>query len=152
LDRLDRAQPAAELDGHAELPRDPLQMLQVRGSAVARAVEIDDVQPAGTALDPRARRGQRLGVVDRLLREVALREPHGLAAADVDGRVEDHAATARSRSHVALKLASRRRPALEDFSGWNCTPKTFSRATAVAKRSPYSAVASTSSESVGCAA
>ncbi len=75
----------------------------------------------------------RVGVVGGLALVVALQQPHGLAAADVDGGIEDHAGTA---EQTPAKLASRRRPAPLDFSGWNWTPKTLSRCAAQAKRAP----------------
>jgi hypothetical protein len=112
-------------------------VVEVRGRAVAGAVEVDDVQPFGAALHPRARGAERVGVVDGLGAEVALAQADGLAAADVDRGVEDHAvAGVPTRSQAALKLASSLSPCREDFSGWNWTPKTFSRATALTKRSP----------------
>ena len=71
-------------------------------------------------------RGRRAVARVLLLRvEVALHQAHGAAVEDVDRRVEDHAADARTgrpRGAVRAKLASSRSPPREDFSGWNCTP------------------------------
>ena len=45
-----RAQPAAVLDGHAQLARDPPQVLEVHRPALARAVEVDNVERARAGL------------------------------------------------------------------------------------------------------
>ena len=86
--------------------------------AVAGAVEVDDVQVRGAGLDPVARGLQRRVGVHRLVLEAALDEPHRAAVLDVDGGVEDHAVT---------KFCSSASPSREDFSGWNCAPKTLPR-------------------------
>jgi len=39
---------------------------------------------------------------------------------------------------MRAKLASRRRPAAEDFSAWNCTPKTLSDSSAAVNGTSYS--------------
>ena len=157
-DRFDRPQAAADLYGHVEFTGDPLDVLEVRRRAGARAVEIDNVEIASPVLDPAPRGIERVGVVHGPGVEVALREPDGLAVEDVDRRQQDHARAASARvvllcaAHSALKLASIRRPSAEDFSGWNCTPNTDPRATIVANRSPYSAVPTTCAGSAGRAA
>ena len=49
------AQAAAELDGHVQLVGDAPEMIDIGGRALARAVEVDDVQAARSALtQPRA--------------------------------------------------------------------------------------------------
>src|SRR5207247_7060137 len=95
------------------------------------AVEIDHVQEARPGVHPGTRGLERRVLVDGLLVEVALDQPDGLAVRDVDRRVEDHAAS-------LVKFSGSASPSAEDFSGRNCTPKTLSRPTTVAKRSPYS--------------
>jgi hypothetical protein len=42
---------------------------------------------------------------------------------------------------ISTKERRTRRPASEDFSGWNCTPKTPFPSTAEANRAPCSVVA-----------
>ena len=122
LHRLGRAQPAAVLNGHVQLG-DLAQVLQVDRLARPGAVEVNHMQSVRARLDPGASRGQRVLVVDLLGVEVALQEAHGAAAEYVDRRIELHLATGtRAVAQMAVKLASRRRPAAEDFSGWNCTP------------------------------
>ena len=63
---------------------------QVDGLAAFRAVEIDDVQPARAELA--VLHGELDGVdgVARLLREVAVQEPHAAPVAQVDGRYQLH--------------------------------------------------------------
>ncbi len=100
-------------------------MLEVDRLAALGAVEVDDMQPFGAFFGERARRRQRLLVIDGLRLEVALAQPHGVAAEDVDRRVEVHACVAlgsRAATQICAKFASRRRPAAEDFSAWNWTP------------------------------
>ena len=82
--------------------------------ALARAVEVDDVQRPRALVDP-APGGLARVVVERgLALVVALDQPHRAPVADVDRRVEDHAVTG---LQTAAKFASRRRPAALDFSG-----------------------------------
>ena len=63
-------------------------------------------------------------MVDGLLLVAAVREPHRAPVADVDGGIEDHAAT---RAQMRVKLRSSASPLREDFSGWNCAPMTVPR-------------------------
>ena len=123
LDRLQRAQATAKLDGHTEVARDALQLFEIDGLARASAVEIDHVQLARPGGHPPARGRQRVLVVHLLGIEVALDEPHGLAAENVYGGVELHERTGTAAvAQMRAKFASRRSPAALDFSGWNCTP------------------------------
>ena len=111
-----------------------------------RAVEVHDVQRLGPLRHPVVGGEHRVvGVHGRLL-EAALDEAHRPALEDVDGGVEDHA---RTREQTAAKLRSSASPWAEDFSGWNWTPKSGSRSTALTKVSPYSLVPSTSDASDG---
>ena len=122
-DRRQRAQAAAVLDRHAELVRDPLEVVEALRRPGPRTVEVDDVEEPRARLDPRARGLDRRVAVDGLLGEVALHQPHRLALGDVDRRVEDHGGAVRSRrAQIAVKLRSSARPWVEDFSGWNWTP------------------------------
>ena len=143
-DGADGPQPAAVLDRDPGPGGDPPEVVERRRRAGAGAVEVDDVQVARARLDPRPRGLQRIVVVDGLRVEVAVREPHGAPAADVDRGVEDHAAT-----WAPANVRSSASPSSEDFSGWNCTPATLPRSTIDAKRSPYSPVPATSSGSAG---
>ena len=77
------------------------------------------MQDAGRLGHPAPRGIERIGVVGDLAAVVSLRQPNHLPAANVDRRIEDHAGTA---AQIRAKLASRRRPAALDFSGWNWTP------------------------------
>ena len=86
-------------------PRDPAQVPERRRHARARAVEVDHVQEARARRHPRPRGRERVVVVDGLVLEAPVREPHGPAAADVDGRVEDQAAHAH-----AHEVAQQRQP------------------------------------------
>ena len=135
-DRVGVAQPAADLDRAVDRVGDPPHRLEVLRLARLRPVEVDDVQVLGAFLGPARRGVDRVGVVGGLAVVVALEQAHGVAAADVDRRVEDHAAARRDCAQIPAKLASRRRPAALDFSGWNWTPKTLSRSAAQAKRAP----------------
>ena len=119
-ERLERADAAAHLEPRAGLARDALDDVDVAGHAVARAVEVDDVDPLGARLEELARLGDRVVVVDGHAVVVALGETHGLAAQDVDCGKDDHRAVPPFSASLP-KLASRCRPAVDDFSGWNCT-------------------------------
>ena len=80
------------------------------GVARLGAVEVDDVQELGPFAGPARRRVDRVGVVGGLALVVALQQPHRLAAADVDRRVEDHAGDgAWRRSRRSWRAAAGRR-------------------------------------------
>ena len=142
-DRSAAAQPTAELDREPGPRSDPLHVGEVgpaprrarrRGRRRAAASPRGSPFPGGV---------QRRGVLRRAV-EVALREAHGAPVEDVDRRVEDHA-------RATPQPASSASPSWEDFSGWNCTPRNDPREITDAKRSPYSAVPSTSRSSSGTA-
>ena len=105
-DGLGGAQPAAGLHRHAECG-DPAQMLGIGLGTVLGAVEVDHVQPLCAAVDPALGGVERVGVVGGLGVEVALAQPHGAAAADVDGGVEVHGHRA-SRAQMVTKFFARR--------------------------------------------
>ena len=129
------AQAAADLDRALDRGGDPPHRVEVPRLPRLRPVEVDHVEELGPFAGPARRRVDRVGVVGGLALVVALQQPHRLAAADVDRRVEDHAARTAWRRSPA-KLESSRSPAALDFSGWNWTPKTLSRSAAQAKRAP----------------
>ena len=142
-DRGRVAQPAADLDRAADRGRDALHGVEVARLASLRPVEVDHVQELGAFAGPAGCGVDRVRVIDGLLGIVAPQQPDGLAAADIDRRIEDHAAVG-VLTQIPAKLASSRSPAVLDFSGWNWTPKTLSRSTAQAKREPYAALPSRS--------
>ena len=80
------------------------------GTPVARAVEVDDVDPLGALLGERARLDERVLVVDGDAVVVALGEAHGAPAEDVDRGKDDHAqAPLGEASEVAEELQAHRR-------------------------------------------
>ncbi len=106
-----------------------------------RRVEVDDVDPVGPLR--REAEGDLDGAlrVDRPLRRVAVEEADDLATHQVDRGPEcDHAASERKFSRI-------RRPAADDFSGWNWQPQTLPRRAAATKRPPWSHKAATSAGS-----
>ena len=104
--------------------------MRSRSSQAARLPWLEEAQDQSdekkTDTCPAQRCIDRIGIVGGLARVVALQQPHGLAAADVDRRIEDHAETG---AQVFVKFSSSARPVVEDFSGWNWLPNTLSRAT-----------------------
>jgi hypothetical protein len=74
------------------------------------------VEELGAFIGPAGRRIDRVGVVLRLLLEVALQQSYRLSATDVDGGIEDHAGVGDS-TQMPAKLESSRNPAALDFSG-----------------------------------
>jgi hypothetical protein len=90
--------------------------MQVDGLALARAVEIHEMQEARARVNERARGLQRVVGVDRLLVEVALAEPHRLPVADVHRREQDH------RGASDTKFFNSRSPSGPDFSGCDWRP------------------------------
>ena len=103
--------------------------MQVGRLALARAVEVDDVQEARARLDERARGLERVVGVDRLVVEVPLAQPHRLAVADVHRRQENHPAS-------ETKFFSSRRPSGPDFSGCDWSPYTGARSTTLTNSLP----------------
>ena len=86
------------------------------------AVEIDDVEIVEALLGEALRLRGGVGVEDSRLRHVAAHEAHAFAVLQIDGGKQDH-------GRHFKKLAIRARPRVWLFSGWNCTPIIFSRAT-----------------------
>ena len=96
--------------------------------AGARAVEVDDVQEARAGVDPRARGLQRRVARRRSSRRS--RPARGARPARRRCRSPGRGSLRRrhrTRAQIRVKFASSARPAAEDFSGWNCTPKTLPR-------------------------
>jgi hypothetical protein len=91
-DIVSRTQPPAGLHRHGHRLADPHQLLDVHGRPRTRAVQVDDVKRLRALLGPAPRRVDRVGVEGGLAVVVALHQPHGSTLADVDRRVEDHAA------------------------------------------------------------
>ena len=105
------------------------------------------MQVARARLDPRARGGERVVVVDGRLVEVALAQPHRLARRGC--RSPGRGSRGDPRAHAARSCAAAPARRREDFSGWNCAPNTLPRSTTETKRSPYSARPTTSASSAG---
>src|SRR5438128_2199977 len=78
----------------------------------ARAVQVDDVEPARPRGREAARHRDRVVAVHRLALEGALEQSDAAAAAEIDRGVDDHASW-------RTKLSSSRRPTCWLFSGWN---------------------------------
>ena len=72
---------------------DPLDVLDVDRGARAGPVEVDDVQRPRALLDPAPSGVERIGVEGGLALVVALDQPDGAPAADVDRGIEDQAAS-----------------------------------------------------------
>src|SRR4029077_2259082 len=106
--------PAPHLHGDADGRADGRHPRSLHGAAGARAVEVHDVDPARPERLPAPRDADRVVAVDRLAGEIALREAHAAAAAEVDGRVDDHARAATVRTNPRSRLS----PTRWLFSGW----------------------------------
>ena len=119
----------------------------VRGSPARAPSRSTTCRQRAPRVHPRARRRQRIVVVDGLLVEVALREPHGAARRGCrsPGRGSRRAPASQTRA----KLRSSASPSREDFSGWNCTPKTVPRADDRDEPLAVLAAPSTSASSAG---
>ena len=93
--------------GIASAAHSDAMMAAVHRLARHRAVEIDDVQILRAGLDPAAAHGDRVVAVHGLALHVAAQQAHALAALEVDGRQDQHAAPAPShdRAEVAQKFS-----------------------------------------------
>jgi len=119
-----RAYAATDLDAEIS-PRQSAHDFRFHGATAARALQIDNMQ---------TRASFDIQRVEHLFRrtiagnpgELASRQPHGVSLEHVD-----------RRDHVHwMKFLKRRRPATDDFSGWNCTPKILSLRTAAVNAPP----------------
>ena len=114
-----RADASADLQRESGQGSETRDQVPVRRRAVARAVEIDDVQSSDALGLVSAREFQRVAWVVRLGVETSLQQTHAAPASQINGGDQLHAGRAR-------KFASRRRPALAERSGW--TPLDLARA------------------------
>src|SRR5207247_1373658 len=94
------------LNGNLDSFGDPLDVLEVLGSARPRSVEVDDVKRASPLLGPAARGVGRVGVVHGLALIVAPHQADSAATANVDGRIEDHAGPAASSDACSQRTGS----------------------------------------------
>jgi hypothetical protein len=111
LGHLARADAAADLDGvPAGTGGDALDRVTVALRAVARAVEVDDVDLPRAQCAVAIEHVERVGGIDGLGVEAALQQAHALAAAQVDGGNQQHQPSSR-------KLARTRAPGWAERSG-----------------------------------
>ena len=83
-DRLDRPVAAADLEREAAGRRDALDEVE-RRRAAERAVEVDEVEPAGPLVAEAPGELDRVAALDRHRLAPALRQAHDAALEDVDG-------------------------------------------------------------------
>ena len=132
---VDRAHTTTALHPHVDVGTDRFDHSQVCLAAVARGVEIDDVDP------PRALRGEvtrdRDGIVavNRFRVVVAAEQAHDLPFEHVDRRVQVHGHAAAAADAVT-KFPSIARPTSPLFSGWNCVAHNGPCSIAAANRRP----------------
>ena len=115
---------------HVQRITSELDVVQVHGLALARAVEVHQVEEARARLHERAGGLQRIVGVDGLLVEAALAQPHRPAVADVHRREQDH------RAASDTKFFSSRSPSGPDFSGCDCSPYTGDLSTTLTNSVP----------------
>ena len=105
VDRRVVAQPAGHLDARP-LPHpgdDRRDQVELAGRRIARAVEVDDVEPSRPLVDEARGDRDRVVAVDRLAVEVAADEPHDAAAAQVDrGQQVEGARVVLARCHGSM--------------------------------------------------
>src|SRR5207302_10881654 len=108
----------------------------------ARGLEVDDVQARAARDVERVEHRLRIAVC-RNQGEVALLEAHGVALQQVErgNHVEfvrrwPLAVGRGGHDGNSRKFRRTRSPAIDDFSGWNCTPKTRPFCTAAVKGPP----------------
>src|SRR5262245_26186991 len=147
VDRGPVAQAATDLHGNLHRGADGGHQLRLHRTAGARAVQVDDVQPARARRREAARHRHRVVAVDRLAIVGALQEADAAPAAQVDGGVDGHASP-RPRT-TPTKFSSRPSPTCWLFSGWNWQAKMLSRATLEANSGPYGVVVATTDGSAG---
>src|SRR5207247_2073362 len=129
LHRRPVAEPAAHLHGDAHRGADGSHQVGLHRPPGARAIQVDDVEPARARRLEATSDRHRIVAVHRLAVESALEEPHAAAAAEIDRGIDDHASW-------RTKLSSSRRPTCWLFSGWNWQAKTLSRTTLDANSGP----------------
>ena len=110
--RFDGANPSAGLDSARDGRADSLDGFEVAGRSGPGRVEVDDVNPARALRFELARDRDRVRVIDRLRVEVTTKQPHRVAAAQIDGRVEVYSAPfVLGSSLLSTRTASRRQRA-----------------------------------------
>ena len=119
---LDARHAADGADGRLVRRAGCLVLLEGRG-------EVHHVDPVRAPRGEVARHGDGIGGVDVHLGALALLEADNLPRDEVNGRKDDHETYPLT---TRTKLRRMVRPVVEDFSGWNCTPKTLSDQTAEA--------------------
>ena len=139
--RLERADAAAELAGNAGCLHHPGDEPGLRRLAVAGAVEIDDVQPAGSGGHEAAGHFDGIVAEDGLAGVVALQQPHALAPTEIDRGPEFHGAACLRVGAVGSQVdashsESSRSPAAWLFSGWNWVANIRPRRTAAQNGPP----------------
>jgi len=137
---LDRADPAAQLDGNLDSRANGGDRLRICSRAGASTVEIDHMQPLGSGLLPAQGGVYRIGVEDRFPGKITFDKADGLATTQVDSRIDDHSPAAHrslvTRSTSPIQDARNSSPAGPLFSGWNCVPQTLSCLTTTGNSSP----------------
>ena len=110
---------------------------RVHRVALKRAVQVDHVEVRRALARELPGLCHGVLVEHRRALEVALHHAHRGAVAQVDcGEELDHAATASPVRTPPSQRPIRARPAVLDFSGWNCTPVTHPRPAAAVNDTP----------------
>jgi hypothetical protein len=94
---------------HHPLRRECSDQRAIAQRTIARAIQVDDVQPAGAECAIACQQAEWIGRVARFGVEIALIEPHAGAAAQVDGRDQKHGSD--------RKFRNTRAPAVDERSG-----------------------------------
>ena len=148
-----RPQAAAQLHLAGERGGDLGDERRVRGLALARAVEVDDVQrsrrPSSAKRRAWRRPGPSLKTSTRSKSPCTSRtaRPPCRSIAGIEG---DHAGDRRGAATVAHPAAAAgASPARLDFSGWNWTPMTLPSLAPAQNGPPWSAVPADDARSVG---
>jgi hypothetical protein len=126
IDRGALSNPAAHLQQHRRLRCQGHHGAAIGNLSAARAVQIDDVQPARPHVPVAQHQLVWRKVIARFAIKIALQQAHTAPAANIDRWNEFHGQSLR-------KFASRRAPTGPDRSGWNCTPRKLARPTTAAK-------------------
>src|SRR5699024_5552347 len=147
LEVCHRPQAASKLNGHVDMLSNPCNSPCVGAYAVSGAIEVYDVDPLCPFVLPALSGIQRVAIENRFAVVVAFDESDGMAATNIDGRIDNHEML---RLLQDLSHEPRRsRPACWLFSGWNCVPQILSRITRLANRWPYSVSPATTSVDSG---
>jgi hypothetical protein len=90
LQALAVADAAAELHAQARARADARDEREVDRGAPFGAIEVDDMEPAGTEIPVSSTELDRVDGVARLARKIALNEPHAASVAKIDSGYELH--------------------------------------------------------------